>query len=112
MAGDWANPTGVYHVGLKAAYELFPKPLQERCQQERREEWDKTHQAAVAALRAKVTAWDAEHRSPSDAEKRERKELDAQLEVLQKIESQYSDPGPVFDCVVFHDGTTWKAAGW
>ncbi len=42
----WSNPSGEWHVGLKRAYELFPKSLVTRVKAERRKEWDKKHLAA------------------------------------------------------------------
>lgn len=42
----WSNPTGEWRVGLKRAYELFPKTLVTRVKEERRKDWDKKHLAA------------------------------------------------------------------
>ena len=30
-------------------------------------------------------------------------------QMLSTFEKKYKDPGPILDCVVFHDGTMWKA---
>lgn len=46
MNSKWSNPTGEWRVGLKRAYELFPKMLVKRVKEERRKEWDKKHLAA------------------------------------------------------------------
>ena len=43
-------------------------------------------------------------------EKKEKEDLEAQLAVLLDLEKNYEDAGPVYDCVVFNDGTTWRAA--
>lgn len=42
----WVNPSGEWRVGIKRAYELFPKILVTRLKAERRKAWDKEHLAA------------------------------------------------------------------
>ncbi len=35
-------------------------------------------------------------------------ESEAQVEVLGMLEKKYESVGPVFDCIVFNDGTNWR----
>lgn len=32
-----------------------------------------------------------------------------QVEQLKELQSQYEDPGPFYDCVVYHDGEVWRS---
>lgn len=40
---------GKWHVGIKAAFELFPGPLKSRIKAERKKRFDEQHRAAVTA---------------------------------------------------------------
>ncbi|KAJ7369433.1 tripeptidyl-peptidase II Tpp2, partial [Desmophyllum pertusum] len=107
---DWENPSGKFFIGAKSAYSLFPGKLKERRVKERREKlWDPHHQVCSAEATRRLDQWDAEHPNPTVQEKLIREDLQAQVETLTSLDKSYSDTGPVFDCVVFHDGHTWRA---
>ncbi len=104
----WSNPTGKWHVGMKRAFELYPGELVQRLVEKRRRAWDERQRAAVTAVERQRAALDASDR-PSDPEaKKQREELDARLKALGELQEKYEDPGPIFDCVVWHDGQTWR----
>jgi tripeptidyl-peptidase-2 len=107
--GKWKNPSGEYHLGIKAAWEIYPQALVRRMTGKRRERWDAEHRERTAQARDALLAFDAKTPSPTEAELRDRVELQARLTLLAKMQEDYDDPGPVFDCVVFHDGKHWRA---
>lgn len=106
--GDWKNPKAEYYVGLKAAYDFFPSDpgrggsLVERLKRERKEKFDERQSKREAKLRTAIE-------NSKSAKKDVKEKLKAQLEVLEMAKKNYNDPGPIFDCVVFHDGDHWQA---
>eukprot|EP00913_Durusdinium_trenchii_P005630 g5248.t1 len=104
----WTNPTGTYRVGMKAAYALFPGPLVSRMKRERKKTFDAAQRKCVAELRRTIAAFDSAHPKPNAAQKQERGELQNRLDQLQAA-GKSADPGPVYDCVVFHDGKAFRA---
>ncbi|XP_075538908.1 tripeptidyl-peptidase II [Dermacentor variabilis] len=111
----WSNPSGKFHVGIKFAYELYPKCLKERVQKAYKErEWSPAHGPAQAKASKNLQELEGSqgiNTSQLSLEQRlEREEREAQVEVLASLEKKFEDQGPVYDCVVFHDGATWRAA--
>lgn len=41
VSAGWTNPSGMFRLGVKRAYELFPRGLKERVMEERRKSFDK-----------------------------------------------------------------------
>ncbi len=106
---NWTNPSGNYRLGLKRGYELFPPELIKRLNRERRELWDLRQRSREADLLRQVIAWDREHPQPSAEQLKSREEIQARLDVLADAQENFDDPGPVYDCVLFHDGDVWRA---
>ena len=96
----WVNPTGDYRVGMKRAFELYPGWLKQRVEKERREEWLIEHKAEQRKLQ--LALLDASGKDEVDDAKARIAQLDA-------FEKNLEDPGPMLDCVVFHDGEMWQA---
>ncbi|CAN8022247.1 unnamed protein product [Ixodes persulcatus] len=109
---SWTNPTGKYHVGVKCAYEMYPKSLKERVQKSYKErEWSPPHNLALAKAARKLQQFETSHSAAplGQEEKLEKEELETQVELLGALEKKFEDLGPVYDCVVFHDGNLWRA---
>lgn len=106
---NWNNPSGEYHLGMKAAYHFFPSELIPRLKRARRREWNIEQRKVETELRRQLREWDAAHENPTDEQKQEREELQNRLDQLEALAENYDDPGPIYDCVVFHDGTHWRA---
>jgi len=109
VGADWKNPSGDYRLGVVRAYNVFPDRLVSRLKQHRRKAWDEAQRATVAQLRGELVDWNATHSKPNREESKDREELEERIAQIEKLQAGYDDPGPVFDCVVFHDGDAWRA---
>ncbi|CAG8454666.1 15829_t:CDS:10 [Acaulospora morrowiae] len=109
----WKNPSGEFRVGIKRAYELFPKPLVSRLQKERRQEFDKKHHLFQAEAQQNLAAWQEAHPSSSSSSLSEtdsdvKADLEAKVELLKDSLKNYNDPGIILDIVTFYDGADWR----
>ncbi|KAF0698016.1 Aste57867_11347 [Aphanomyces stellatus] len=100
-----------FRVGSKRAYELYPDQLVTRIKKERKEKWDALDREAINAVQKELADWTAAHgSSPTQAALDARKDIQARLAVLEDNSKSFEDPGPIYDCVAFFDGTHWRAA--
>ena len=107
---NWQNPSKKYRVGIKRAFDLFPSSLVTRSKAERKRKWDIQQRKLLTRLERELIEWDAKHPKPNKDQKKERSELELRVELAQSAAKSYKDPGPILDCVVFHDGKHWRAA--
>ncbi|KAK9505195.1 hypothetical protein O3M35_009300 [Rhynocoris fuscipes] len=112
---SWKNPSGNYHIGIKNAYELYPKPLKDRIDSEKKlKKWDPQHKSASAIANQKLndlnTALDSvkNGQTLTRLQKLAKEDAECQVDVLNTFEKKYSALGPVYDCIVFHDGNMWN----
>ncbi len=105
----WKIASGKVRLGIKRGYELFPEELVTRLKQERRREWDRRQETRAANLQRQLHEWDAAHPEPNAQQQRRRQELVARREVLKAAREAHDDPGPIYDCLTFHDGEDWRA---
>jgi len=104
----WKNPRGEFRLGIKAGYELFPRSLVARLKRERKQEFRKTQQRSENRLRRQIAGFRQRQPKPSRKQQRQLKELQTRLAQL-KQHAEHPDPGPVYDCITFHDGNVWRA---
>ncbi len=107
---QWLSKTREFRVGLKAGYELFPPELVARLRERRKELFMREHAKLEAQLRRELAEWDEAYPDASAEQKGQREELEKRLEQLRHMAEHYEDPGPIYDCVTFHDGEVWRAA--
>ena len=106
--GQWSCSR--LHLGMKRAYELFPKALVKRINAERKEHFDQLQRNAESIVQQKLNAFEQADSKKTESQKKERKDVEATLTALSEQLEQYSDAGPVIDCIVFFDGAKWRAA--
>ncbi|XP_076034964.1 tripeptidyl-peptidase II isoform X2 [Oratosquilla oratoria] len=116
---SWVNPSGKYHIGMKGAYSLYPQKLRERIVKERKEKsWDPVHKIVMAESQRRLQAHESSKNNGTNGnsngnsslfEKLNKEDAESRVAQLTSLEKKYSDLGPVFDCVVYHDGEMWRA---
>ena len=106
---NWKNPSGKFHLGWKRAFDLFPGELVGRLKRERRRDWERRQRVTLNKVKQDLATWNTAHPKPNGSERIHREELAERITQLQAAAGNLKDPGPIFDCVVFHDGTRWRA---
>lgn len=105
-------------LGIKRAYELFPKKLITRVQHHRDKSFHQNQSNCAVAIRQKLQKWHDTHPDANTATPQqiaEKKDLEAQLSIFESSDSAnldslfLSDPGPIYDCVLYFDGTHYRA---
>lgn len=98
---EWVCLSGEFRTGIKRVNDLLPRDLKPRLKEERKKELEKEFRSAEARLQKLLT--EAAAGEPLDDAK-------TRIQLLKACEKDFDEPGPVYDCVVFHDGTYWQAA--
>ncbi|XP_032527236.2 tripeptidyl-peptidase 2 [Danaus plexippus] len=109
----WDNPKGEWRIGVVYPFSLYPTKVKERIQEHRKEHvWDVGQKPAMAKATKDLQDFENEVSSKttlSQEEKQAKEELEARVEVLKELDKKYTDVGPTYDCVLWHDGTVWRA---
>jgi tripeptidyl-peptidase-2 len=115
LPSTWpASASGEYQLGVKALFELYPGPLIRRIKEKRRKVFDESQREAVAEARSAVeTAKTAgggggggadDKKLATKEKKAEEEERAARVRLLEALEKDYDDVGPIADIVSFKDG--------
>jgi len=118
---DAMNAGGSYRVGVKRAFDLYPKSLRDRITKERQEKmWNPSQRDAVAATAAKLVEHEAKVKADKAAppltgmDKLAKENLDQEMEALNALDKTFKDntyqgdQGPIYDVLAFHDGNHWN----
>jgi tripeptidyl-peptidase-2 len=100
---ETTTKTAPVRLGIKRAYELFPERLTARVKEDRKRIFQEHMDKYIARVRGELTT--CKTKTPEQAKISD--DLQAQLDVLTSTD-WISDPGPLWDCVVFHDGVDYR----
>ncbi|RKO87382.1 subtilase family-domain-containing protein [Blyttiomyces helicus] len=111
IGNDWINPSGKYRLGVKATNDIFPKDVVQRLRTIRKREFEIRHHQLLTKVEEDVAAFEKSVSSPAtDDQLRAKADHKARFEALKEQWKAWEDSGSVMDCVVFYDGTKWRAA--
>ncbi|KAL1492743.1 hypothetical protein ABEB36_010950 [Hypothenemus hampei] len=107
---DWINPTRTYRIGVKNAFDLYPDRLKDRVKSDyKKKKWEEGQRKLLSDLHRDLDNLENQQNSSNNNENKkfEKEDCEAKLEVANNLDKKYSDSGPVYDCILFHDGTKW-----
>ena len=99
----WKLSDNEVRIGVKAGYELYPHGLVDRIKEHRRKGFMQKQRQLENELRGQIENFNKEE------SKVDKPELEKRLAALIAAGKSYKDPGPLYDCVVFHDGEHFRA---
>eukprot|EP00096_Caligus_rogercresseyi_P003722 TRINITY_DN171_c0_g1_i1.p1 TRINITY_DN171_c0_g1~~TRINITY_DN171_c0_g1_i1.p1 ORF type:complete len:1256 (+),score=320.81 TRINITY_DN171_c0_g1_i1:175-3942(+) len=106
-----ARDDGKFRIGVKRAFDLYSRGLKDRVIKERLERnWEPGHRDALVSATRKLEEFDSKNPEPlTGSKKLEKDDLESTLEMLNLMDkkARESDPGPIYDVVLFHDGQYW-----
>ena len=106
----WKSRDKKYRVGMVEAWRIFPAELVSRLKAKRREPWDIQQRKRTEGIERAIADWDKANPKPTKEQMLQRDDLAAGLTQLKTLQAKYRDSGPIFDCLVFHDGKRWNAS--
>ena len=120
---EWKNPSDKWHIGVKNAFDLYPRGVKDRILEERGKKiWDPEHkrvQAEAVKKQESVKRDEKDADSLSLLEKLQKENAEAEVEMAESLDKKFkdnsmghwmSDVGPVYDCLVWDSGAGLRAA--
>uniref|UniRef100_A0A914QQK3 Peptidase S8/S53 domain-containing protein n=1 Tax=Panagrolaimus davidi TaxID=227884 RepID=A0A914QQK3_9BILA len=107
----WVNPSGKWHLGIKAIYELYSDTVKDKINLPIKEEFQKKNKLAMAKALEEFNGHEKKigTKTKKISEKEDRDEINAKLEFLKEAEKKIEIESPITDCIVWFDGEKWKA---
>jgi len=127
IPSNFVNPTGKYHLGMKLANDLYPRPVvKDRVVNERNTKlWGEQHESSQAEAVKKQKSFQEAAAANEGGQERlglkeqlKKENVEAEVEMAALLDKKFrdgstghwfSDPGPVYDCLVWHTGSEWRA---
>lgn len=112
IPSTWTNPNNLYRIGVKRAFDLYPERLKDRVKAEyKKKNWEESHRKIISEVTRKMVNFESNHNSKTlnDVDKLEKENLDAMQDILNNFDKKYNDAGPIYDCILFHNGQHWVA---
>ncbi|XP_066157913.1 tripeptidyl-peptidase 2 isoform X2 [Euwallacea fornicatus] len=109
IPNDWTNPSGSYRIGVKNAFDLYPDRLKDRVKAEyKKKKWDEGQRRLLSDLnRDLVKLENQQNSNNNENQKLAKEDCDAKLEIVNNLDKKFCDSGPVYDCILFNDGSKW-----
>ncbi|KAJ3022226.1 tripeptidyl-peptidase II Tpp2 [Thoreauomyces humboldtii] len=108
LSASLTNPTGKFRLGLKHQIDLFPAGVHARLQKEKKKRFQTENNLLVTKVLRDLDTLEANSSIDKDEKELLKQDHKTRLEVLKELEKNWRDDA-VIDCVVFHDGKTWRA---
>ena len=102
----WKLSDSEIRIGMKAGFEIFPHELVDRVKKHRHQAFMQKQRKLENELRSQIENFVNDDKDKSQVDKTE---LEKRLAALIAAGKSYKDPGPLYDCIVFHDGEHFRA---
>ncbi|KAI8846872.1 hypothetical protein BC829DRAFT_418846 [Chytridium lagenaria] len=111
IPATWKLPAdNKYRLGWTTFSTLFPGEVVNDLKKERKRKFEIEHHKLITDVQNQLLNHEKAFATPTEAQTAERTELKARIEALKEQMQAFSEPGLIYDCVVFYDGDKWQAS--